>query len=675
MVIPNGPIAPREPPEVRQVALAALELSLDALQWAASRRTGQPLAEVTTGELDHALRLGVLRAATWDIAEQSGLLDPAILRRCRLFAGPKPQAPRSESLTELLRPMLLGPLGPDPRAIGRLFEALLTTETERTSASGKLVLRPGRHRKRTGSYYTPERLVTAVVESALRRWADSDAGTLGRLMLCDPALGGGAFLLESGQQLLALLERRLGPAPRSETASRRARWVTECLYGVDIDPLAVAVTEASLWLWAGDRELDPTRLGANLRVGDALCGSDGRRDEQRTLALGASFDWLTEFPAVFARGGFDVLLGNPPWVAYAGRASQGLDPARRRYYATHFASMRGYPTLHGLFVERAVRLAPRAVVALLVPSPVADLDGYRAVRRAVTQSHTVREPLLEFGQDAFAGVTQPCFALVADPDPAAEQSDHPWTLVERARAHAEASTVDPPRLLDTLGRAERLPGELFGEMGLQTTSEVTRTLLLRSPRPDAGHRYPLLEGRNVREFHEGAVQLYLRDDPELLRRARCRMRPESDYTRVRFVVRQTARVPIAALHNGQPFRNSLLAGFDHPDWPPALVVGLLNSALYRALHLALRRDARQAAFPQVKIAHLRALPRPPQDPALMSRIEEVTRSATATGVSPALRATLDALVFDLFGVPAKDRTATLRFVQARAPEHGHGAGG
>jgi hypothetical protein len=677
MVIANGPLTLREPREVRQAVLSALELSLDAVQWSSSRRTGPPLDDMTTEELDRALRLGVLRAAVRDIAGQQALIETGMLDRCRLFTDPARAVGALEAacrgqLTELLRPALVGAAGPDPRAVGVLFEALLTTETERTGGSNGFVLRPSRHRKRTGSYFTPERVVGMVVESALGRWAGSDAQTLAGLTLCDPAIGGGAFLLEAGEQLLGLFERQLGRGRGSEAGPLRSRMVLPCLYGVDIDPLAVAVAEASLWLWAGDRTLDPARLGTNLRVGDALYGSDGGRDERHALAPDVPFDWPAEFPTVFARGGFDLLLGNPPWVAYAGRAAQALDPARRRYYAAHFASMHGYPTLHGLFVERAVRLAPRGVVALLLPSPVADLDGYRAVRGAVTRSHAVREPLLEFGQDAFEGVTQPCFALVADPNPAAQQDDRPWTLVERARAHVRASTVDPPRLLDALRRLEPLPGELFGEMGLQTTRQVTLTLLRRAAAADSQHRYPLLEGKNVREFCEGTVQLYLRDDPELLRSARCRVRPASDYARVRFVVRQTARVPIAALHNGQPFRNSLLAGFDHPDWPPALVVGLLNSALFRALHLAHRRDARQATFPQVKIAHLRALPRPPRDPGILRRIGEVTHRATETGISPSLRAALDTLVFDLFAVPAEDRSATLQFLQTRAPELGHG---
>jgi hypothetical protein len=140
---------------------------------------------------------------------------------------------------------------------------------------------------------------------------------------------------------------------------------------------------------------------------------------------------------------------------------------------------------------------------------------------------------------------------------------------------------------------------------------------------------------------------------------------------VSFVVRQTAAVPIAAMHGGMPFRNSLLAGFDHADYSAQLIVGLLNSALYRALHLVARRDARQAAFPQVKIGHLRALPRPPPDQAQCERISALVRKATSDGINPALRAQLDHAVFELFAVPEDHRNEVLAVLAARAPKLGH----
>jgi hypothetical protein len=122
-----------------------------------------------------------------------------------------------------------------------------------------------------------------------------------------------------------------------------------------------------------------------------------------------------------------------------------------------------------------------------------------------------------------------------------------------------------------------------------------------------------------------------------------------------------------------PFRNTLIAGFQHESLAPEVVVGLLNSALYRALHLSRQRDARQATFPQVKVAHLRALPLPPLDAALLDRVASLVRVATREGICAELRAELDAAVFDAFDVPADEREEVFDFIRQRAPELGHGS--
>jgi len=277
--------------------------------------------------------------------------------------------------------------------------------------------------------------------------------------------------------------------------------------------------------------------------------------------------------------------------------------------------------------------------------------------------------LLEFGQDAFEGVTQPCFALVADAAPDAVQSGERWQLCERQRASAAATTLEVPAVLELLQRAAPLARDHFGEMGFQTSKLASQRLLLRAPEADAPYTLALLEGRNVSEFAEGPPKLFLCADPEQLKKAGCRLRPLADYQRVDFVVRQTASVPIAALHGGLAFRNSLLAGFGSEEHNAALLVALLNSSLYRALHLAGQRDARQAAFPQVKIKHLRALPRPPRSPRLWRALERLALAQTERGASSAARADLDALVFDLFGIPDDHRAAVLGFLKGRAPRY------
>jgi len=207
-------------------------------------------------------------------------------------------------------------------------------------------------------------------------------------------------------------------------------------------------------------------------------------------------------------------------------------------------------------------------------------------------------------------------------------------------------------------------------MGLQTSGRVTRELLYRGSSPPDDHSYALLEGRNVSEFQVRAPRLFLKPDPDVLAASRCRLRDVSAYARVKLVVRQTAAITIAALHDGTPFRNSLLAGFELPDFPAELVLGLLNSQLYRALHLAARRDARQATFPQVKVAHLRALPAPVRRSEACDSIARVAREASRSGLTAELRRALDEAVFAEFELEQTEATEVTAFVRERSPRAG-----
>ncbi len=556
----------------------------------------------------------------------------------------------------------------DIEEVGWLYEHLIAHELAR-ARDGQLEFRLGRGRKKSGSFFTPraisERVVVATLES---HWARIQKLPKPRrrsaalaLRVCDPAMGAGAFLLETARQLAAGCAKVTGDADEPAKLTRVV--VERCLYGLDLSPLAAAVAEASLWLLVANRRVTMTAVGEHLGCGHALvCEPKVSK---------AAFDWDRNMPEVMEVGGFDAIVGNPPWIAYAGRAAQPLPPTLRRHYRERYSVFSGYPTLHGLFVERATELAPSGTVGLVLPSPLADLDGYRPVRRAATRHHRVKQPLLEFGQDAFAGVVQPSFGLVLEPDPSVKPSDEPWRLTERQRAGASANEIDVPQVVELLLEAAPFPKELFREMGFQSAGSVSKTLFLRAPEPDSRHEYPLLEGKNVSEFVEGPPKLFLAVDREALRQARCRVRPQNEYQNVDFVVRQTAVYPIAAEHQGFPFRNTLLAGLAVDGLTAPLVVGLLNSALYRAMHVAATRDARQAAFPQVKLKHLRALPRPPSDPAARRRIEKIATRAKQKGLGSEQRLELDDVVFDLFRVPPDHRLAVTSFLGGRVPRLGY----
>lgn len=515
-------------------------------------------------------------------------------------------------------------------------------------------------RRKLGSYYTPVQVARHLIGLSVEQVG---APLDGALRICDPACGGGAFLLEAA-------------ASRSHEAQkqpwRKARGhVAEGIFGVDASALAVAVAELALWIFVGD-ELATLRPTGRFQCGDALMGFPvPQAKAAAALQLPSFFSFQKGFPAVFSKksAGFDWIVGNPPWVAFQGRATQRISKQLRDYYRKHYQAFRGYPTLHGLFVERATQLAPQGTLTLLLPSSVSDLAGYQATRETVARGHEVLEPLFEYGQDAFESVVQPCFGLIARPCSGSKSSgdSSSWSLKERARTNC-ADAVSAPEFLTRWERAEVLPPDTFKEMGFQSNRVISAELFLRAPKGDSAYCEPLLEGRNVGEFSQRAPGLFLKPDAGVLSANRCRLRALEDYSRVEFVVRQTAAFTIAARHAGARFRNSLIAGYGRPDLPADLLVGLLNSALFRALHLSRQRDARQATFPQVKLQHLRKLPRPPEEPRLREMIESISVQASSqAGLSESQRQELDDLTFQLFGVSDEEAKQIRSYLQHAAP--------
>jgi hypothetical protein len=546
----------------------------------------------------------------------------------------------------------------------------------KVAPAGRLVVDASAARRRAGAHYTPEALTSAVIARALSPLVEgkpSDA--LLALRLCDPAMGSGAFLADAARFLSDRVaqawhdEGRTGPGATRDAALRAV--VTRCLYGVDADPVAVDLARWSLarLAWSGSDE--PVDLSPYLRAGNSLVGQV-RRDARAVLAgpaPGAAFDWFEAFPDVIdARrgepGGFDACLGNPPWVAYVGRAAQPLAKPLARYYEETNPAFHGYRTLHGLFVRRAAELLrPGGRLGLVVPTSVADLEGYGPTRLAHDALCEVDPELLDFGNGAFDGVFQPCMALVSTrrdgPATPSTRSAPPnpkiWPL---SRTDLDARAT---RLLERLSGLPRLDAALFGERGFQSTGhDVAR--LRRLERAEPPFTTAIREGTDVLEFAALAPRTFV-DTSGL----EGRLRPTSDWQKVRVLIRQTARYPIAALSDGAAFRNSVLAGFDSDEWTAHGLCAYLNSSFVRWVHYTTHRDARQG-MPQLKIGHLRSLPAV-RDAAARQALDALGRELATrnSGITREERASLDDAVFDAFGLDDADRAAIRTFTDANPP--------
>lgn len=510
-------------------------------------------------------------------------------------------------------------------AVGLDSELRSSGIAERLVPAGRYFLRRTGGRRQSGSHYTSRALAERVVEAALEPLLAErqSADAVLELSVCDPAAGSGAFLVAACRVLAKrLVALRGGSESQSATARARADVAAHCLYGVDRDPLAIETAKRALSTCIGD---GASRFERNLVTEDALVG-----------------DFTARFPAVAHAGGFDAFVGNPPWVSYAGRAAQPLEPALRAEYAARYRGFAGYRNLQGLFVERcAALLKPSGRLGLLLPSSMSELAGYGATRRAHDRWCAPDEELPDIGEGGFPGVFQPCMILLSTrrSEPLEEAPSAAWTL-ERPDLDADARAI-----IAKLARAP-LPSALFGERGLQSMGDDLAHLVSA---PDDRHSVPLRCGSDIEPFRLGPASFHA--DPAWFG---ARLRPPEAWQGVRFVVRQTARVPMAALSDGAGFRNSLLAGFDDPSHPAPFLVAYLNSSPIRWLHYVRHRDARNG-MPQMKILHLRSTPAPPSA-RLVAELERAGSelSSKNRGVTEGEQEALDRAVADAFELTERE---------------------
>lgn len=229
--------------------------------------------------------------------------------------------------------------------------------------AGSFVFRlSGRERQRSASYYTPEVLTRCVVTHSLAELLDQNgtttpASSILDLTVCEPALGSGAFLIETVNQLAdAYLKRRqeeLGEAIPAEHYQAELQKVKAYLslhqcYGVDLNATAVEFAEISLWLNSMHQGLSAPWFGLHLRRGNSLIGARRAVYQKPKLAKKA---WLTTVPddrplteAIDVHEVHHFLLPSHGWGAVAeAREAKELRPDSVAALKTWRSSMRTAP--------------------------------------------------------------------------------------------------------------------------------------------------------------------------------------------------------------------------------------------------------------------------------------------------------------------------------------------
>jgi hypothetical protein len=243
--------------------------------------------------------------------------------------------------------------------LGHIFEQSITDlEALRGEIRGEEIDKRKSRRKKEGVFYTPDFITRFIVESTIGCWLlerfseikeryslekvrgakkkvaaeismwEDYREALWNIKVLDPACGSGAFLVAAFDFLLAEYARvndQLSQLRKGQTSifDWDKQILQENLYGVDVNSESVEITKLSLWLKTARRNKPLNNLDNNIKCGNSIVPaveSEGSRDSEAAYndlprqIRDRGFDWKAEFPEVFAQGGFDCVIGNPPYI-------------------------------------------------------------------------------------------------------------------------------------------------------------------------------------------------------------------------------------------------------------------------------------------------------------------------------------------------------------------------
>jgi len=331
--------------------------------------------------------------------------------------------------------------------LGQVYEQFLGKIIRLTTGHRAVVEDKPEVKKAGGVYYTPTYIVDYIVKNTVGKLLEGKTPRqAAKLRILDPACGSGSFLIGAYQYLLdwhrdwyvndgaerwargrsPALHQAAGGDWRLTTAARKEILLNN-IYGVDIDPQAVEVTRLSLLLKVleGENEQTLSRqlkmfheralpdLGNNIKCGNSLIGPDFYAQQQMQLLDDEEryrlnvFDWQAEFAEIMKAGGFDAVIGNPPYVRMEG--FKEIKTYLRALYASHDERS----DLYAYFIERAHKLLNRKSRFGMIVSNKFLRANYGEPLREFLRRYAAIEHVVDFaGLPVFPGATVRTIVLI-----------------------------------------------------------------------------------------------------------------------------------------------------------------------------------------------------------------------------------------------------------------------
>jgi len=308
----------------------------------------------------------------------------------------------------------------DVNILGHIFEnSLNEIESINAEIEGGDFDKQKSKRKKDGVFYTPKYITKYIVENTVGKLCDEKKAALGfkeeeyfkgrgtgrnkrndktiqklvtilddyrdwllQITICDPACGSGAFLnqaldflIKEHQYIDELKTKILGGGLQFPDIENTI--LENNIYGVDLNEESVEIAKLSLWLRTAQPRRKLNDLSSNIKCGNSLIDS-------KSVAGDKAFHWETAFAKVFENGGFDVVIGNPPYGIF-------LTDAEESYYQKKYPLTNYKINLYILFIERMFQIFDKGLIQFIIPKSLLFNTYFKNIREHLLTKSKIHE--------------------------------------------------------------------------------------------------------------------------------------------------------------------------------------------------------------------------------------------------------------------------------------------
>ncbi len=311
--------------------------------------------------------------------------------------------------------------------LGSIYERFLGKIITTTAKRAKVEEKP-EVKKAGGVFYTPEYIVRYIVENTIGKLIeDKTPEEITGMRFADIACGSGSFLLGAYDCLIRYHASHYNKNPKQATARdcveregalcltlhKKREILLNNIYGVDIDQQAVEVSQLSLYLKLLENETLGTTaaslraesgetvlpsLNRNIQCGNSLIEPDFYVGVQEEMALYEnnkeevreinSFDWQARFPEIMRDGGFDAVIGNPPYLG--GREWKESNGNKYEYFINKYKVAEYQFDMYALFWEKGISLLrENGVIGFITPNTWLNNQSNLKLRTHILQNTSI----------------------------------------------------------------------------------------------------------------------------------------------------------------------------------------------------------------------------------------------------------------------------------------------